>query len=94
MNNLRLALRMLRREWHSGELRVMWLALLVAVAAVVAVGVFSDRVQQALSQQANAMLGGDLVMEADQPIPDSYRHQADQQATSPGAVPRHPDAGR
>ncbi len=76
MSSLNLALRMLRREWHSGELRVMWLALLLAVAAVGAVGVFSDRVELALAQQANALLGGDLVLESSNAIPHSYRERA------------------
>ncbi|MCF6229656.1 MAG: FtsX-like permease family protein [Gammaproteobacteria bacterium] len=72
-----LALRMLRREWRSGELRVIWLSLLIAVAAVVAVGVFSDRVNQALIQQANALQGGDLILSSDNPLPLTYRQQAD-----------------
>lgn len=76
MSSLTLGLRMLRREWRSGELRVMWLSLLVAVAAVVAVGVFSDRVEQVLSQQANALLGGDLILESDNPLSPDYRQQA------------------
>ncbi len=73
-----LALRMLRREWRSGELRVIWLSLLIAVAAVVAVGVFSDRVNQALTQQANALQGGDLILSSDNPLPQYYRQQAEQ----------------
>ena len=73
-----LALRMLRREWRSGELRVIWLSLLIAVAAVVAVGVFSDRVNQALTQQANALMGGDLILSSSNPLSSIYRQQADE----------------
>ena len=73
-----LALRMLRREWRSGELRVIWLSLLIAVAAVVAVGVFSDRVNQALTQQANALMGGDLILSSSNPLAVKYRQQADE----------------
>jgi len=76
MSSLKLGLRMLRREWRSGELRVIWLSLLVAVAAVVAVGVFSDRVEQVLNQQANALLGGDLILESDNPISSQHSQQA------------------
>ena len=76
MSSLKLGLRMLRREWRSGELRVIWLSLLVAVAAVVAVGVFGDRVEQVLSQQANALLGGDLILESDNPISSHHSQQA------------------
>jgi len=69
MNTLKLALRMLRRNWSAGELRVLLLALFIAVASVTTVGFFADRVQSALDHQANELLGGDLVMIADHPIP-------------------------
>ena len=68
MTNLALALRMLRRNWSAGELRVLLLALLIAVASVTTVGFFADRVQGALDLQANELLGGDLVVISDQPI--------------------------
>jgi putative ABC transport system permease protein len=69
MNTLKLSLRMLRRNWSAGELRVLLLALFIAVASVTTVGFFADRVQSALDRQANELLGGDLVMIADHPIP-------------------------
>ncbi len=59
---------MLRRNWAAGELRVLLLALVIAVASVTTVGFFADRVQAALDAQANELLGGDLVVIADQPI--------------------------
>src|SRR5881409_3635522 len=68
MNTVKLALRMLRRNWSAGELRVLLLALFIAVASVTTVGFFADRVQSALDHEANELLGGDLVMIADHPI--------------------------
>src|SRR5437868_13976879 len=68
MKRLRLATRMLRRNWSAGELRVMLLALVTAVASVTTVGFFADRVQAALDAQANELLGGDLAVIADHPI--------------------------
>ena len=38
-----LSWRLLRRELRSGELRLLFAALLIAVAAVTAVGFFGDR---------------------------------------------------
>jgi putative ABC transport system permease protein len=70
MKRLPLAMRMLRRNWSAGELRVLVLALLIAVASVTTVGFFADRVQAALDAQANELLGGDLVLIADKPIPE------------------------
>lgn len=76
MNPLRMAWRLLRRDWRAGELRVLALALVVAVASVTSVGFFTDRVRLALAGQANALLGGDLVIEADHPLPHDYRNRA------------------
>ena len=69
-------MRMLRRNWSAGELRVLLLALVIAVASVTTVGFFADRVQAALDAQANELLGGDLVLIADKPIPDSFFTEA------------------
>ncbi|HSJ98099.1 MAG TPA: FtsX-like permease family protein, partial [Myxococcota bacterium] len=72
MRRLPLAMRMLRRNWAAGELRVLLLALVIAVASVTTVGFFADRVQGALDAQANELLGGDLVLVADKPIPPAF----------------------
>src|SRR6187402_3080819 len=72
MKTFRLAMRMLRRNWAAGELRVLLLALVIAIASVTTVGFFADRVQAALDQQANELLGGDLVLIADQPVPAPF----------------------
>ena len=64
----RMALRALRRDWRSGELRVLAVALLIAVASVAAVGFFTDRIQQAMERKASELLGADLVVAAPDPI--------------------------
>ncbi|WP_294271051.1 FtsX-like permease family protein, partial [Propionivibrio sp.] len=63
------ALRMLRRDARAGELRLLVAALVVAVAALTAVGFFADRVKQALEREANQLLGADLLLTADHPWP-------------------------
>lgn len=72
MRNLAIAMRMLRRNVHSGEARVLAIALFVAVASVTTVGFFADRVKGALDRQANELLGGDLVVIADHPVPAPF----------------------
>ncbi len=72
----RLARRMARRQWREGALKVVALALLVAVAAVTAVSAFNDRVEQALQLQAHALLGGDLVVESGAPLEDGIGEMA------------------
>jgi putative ABC transport system permease protein len=69
-------MRMLRRNWSAGELRVLLLALLIAVASVTTVGFFADRVQAALDQQANELLAGDLAVIADKPLPREFEDAA------------------
>lgn len=66
-----LSLRMLVRDWRSGELRVLALALLLAVAGITAVGFFTDRVRLALDRQAGDLLGADLVLTSGQVIADA-----------------------
>jgi len=68
MNIFRLALRHLRREWRAGELTVLVIALVIAVASVASVNFFTSRIHQALTGQASDLLGGDLVFISNLPI--------------------------
>ncbi|QID17745.1 FtsX-like permease family protein [Nitrogeniibacter mangrovi] len=76
MITLRLALRMLWRDLRAGELHLLALALIVAVASLVSVGLLTDRVSRSLDREANQLLGGDLLLRADTPWPDSVRDAA------------------
>jgi putative ABC transport system permease protein len=60
---------MLKRDWRAGELRVLAMALTIAVAAISSVAFFADRIGQALARDAHQLLGADLVLVADQPWP-------------------------
>ena len=73
---MKLALRLLARESRAGELTLMFIALVVAVAAVTTVSFFTDRVRQALTTQANQLLAADLVVISDHPIPAAFEAQA------------------
>ena len=76
MNTLRLALRMLSRDWRAGELTVLVAALMLAVASIGTVGFFADRVKGALAQQANLLLGADVLISGDRPLPDTFALEA------------------
>lgn len=65
MNIARLALRMLAREWRAGELRVLVMAVMIAVAGLASVNAFTMRMHLALSQESNRLLGADLVLVSD-----------------------------
>lgn len=71
-----LAGRLLARDWRSGEVLVLLAALVVGVAAMSAVTFFTDRVRQAVSQQAGEALAADLRVESARPLPDELRELA------------------
>jgi putative ABC transport system permease protein len=73
---MKLALRMLARDWRAGELTVLGVALLLAVAALTSVGFLTDRVEQALKLESHQLLGGDLLLTADHPWADRFRQEA------------------
>jgi putative ABC transport system permease protein len=75
----RLGLRMLWRDARAGELGLLVVALVVAVAAVTSIGFLADRVGRALERDAAQMLGADVVLDADEPVPAAFEHQAQQE---------------
>ena len=73
MSALRFALRTLARDWKSGELNVLLLAVIVAVAARTAVGFFTNRVSEASCGAGGAkVLAADLRLQSSQPISTEY----------------------
>jgi len=76
MSHFSLALRHLHREWRAGELKVLAMALIVAVASVTSVNFFTSRIHQALTGQANDLLGGDLVFVSDNGVKEELAARA------------------
>ncbi len=76
MNGWHLAWQMLRRDFRAGELRLLGLALVIAVASLSSVSFFSDRLSRALAREAHQLLGGDLLLLADHAWDESYRAEA------------------
>ncbi len=64
--------RSLWRDLRSGDLRLLIVAVTLAVAALSAVGFFSDRLKAGLQRDARQLLGGDAVMASDNPTPDIF----------------------
>ena len=64
------------RDARAGELHLLVLALMLAVAAVCAVAFLSDRLDQGLRRDAAQLLGGDAVVASDQPTPAPVRELA------------------
>lgn len=77
MNSWHLAWQMLKRDFRAGELRLLGLALLIAVASLSSVSFFSDRVGRGLTREAHQLLGGDLLLVADHPWDAGVHREAE-----------------
>ncbi|HTD11197.1 MAG TPA: FtsX-like permease family protein, partial [Steroidobacteraceae bacterium] len=77
MKVLMLALRTLLREWRSGELGVLLLALTVAVASLTGVGFLVSRISAAVALQASSVLAADLRLGSPQPVDERYFTEAE-----------------
>jgi putative ABC transport system permease protein len=66
-----LGLRSLWRDLRAGELRLLIVAVTLAVAALTAVGFFADRIKGGLQRDARALIGGDALVNSDKPTPDA-----------------------
>ncbi len=64
------------RDWRAGELTLLVLALVLAVAALTSVGFLADRLRQGLERDARQMLGADFVVRADHPVDPSFVEKA------------------
>jgi putative ABC transport system permease protein len=74
---LALGWRTLWRDVRAGELRLLMTAVLLAVAALTAVGFFASRLQAGLMRDARALLGGDAVLASDHPPDAAWTHRAE-----------------
>lgn len=72
----RLAWRQMLRDFRAGELRLLLVAVILAVAALSAVGFFADRLQTGLARDAAQLMGGDVVIHSDHALPAALAQQA------------------
>ena len=72
-----LSLRLRYRDWRGGELRLLALAVIVAVAAVTGVAWLADRVAGATESRAADLLAADRAVESPEPIPSAWRERAE-----------------
>ncbi|WP_404298488.1 ABC transporter permease [Halomonas sp.] len=70
---LRFSLRGLIRDLRAADVRALFIALALAVAASTMIGFFLDRLDKGLTRQAGQLLGGDLVLEQGRPFDPEIR---------------------
>src|SRR5690606_15132204 len=63
-------------DFRAGELRLLIVAVTLAVAALTAVGFSAARVNGGLARDAAQLLGGDAIVASDQPAPDEFTARA------------------
>ncbi|WP_341920811.1 FtsX-like permease family protein [Polaromonas sp. YR568] len=73
---LKLGWRTLLRDLRAGELRLLIVAVTLAVAALTAVGFFADRLKGGLQRDARQLLGGDAVLRSDGMTPEVFIDRA------------------
>ena len=84
MFNLKGVLRFIQKDFVSGELNLLLVSLIISVAAVSTITLFSDRLQQALLIESSSLLAADIAVSSDEPIND--RETFPQLASVPGLL--------
>ena len=80
LSMLKLAFNQLLAQYKSGDLRVLLLALVLAVSSITAVNFFTYRISAHLNSQGGLLLGGDLVVISDHPIAEKWLDAAKRKA--------------
>ena len=86
--------RSLWRDLRAGELRLLMVAVTLAVAAVTAVGFFADRLQGGLQRDAKQLLGGDAVVASDNATPPVFLAKAQALGLQASSTLGFPTMGR
>jgi putative ABC transport system permease protein len=73
---LRIAMRLLWRDWRGGELKLLLLAMIMAVTSVTGIALFTDRLERALLQESANMLAADRVLSGREQPPREWLVEA------------------
>jgi len=89
-----LAWRQTLRDFRAGELRLLMVAVMLAVAALTAVGFFADRLSSGLQRDARQLMGGDAVVGSDRAAPPELAARALQMGLRVSTSVGFPSMGR
>ena len=90
----RLAWRQMARDFRAGDSALLVVAVMLAVAALTAVGFFADRIDGGLTRDARQMLGGDAIVASDQPTPPQFAAKAAELGLASAGTTTFPSMGR
>ena len=90
----RLAGRQMLRDFRAGELRLLLVAVTLAVAALTAVGFFADRLERGLGRDARQLMGGDAIVSSDKPTPQAFLDEAARRGLAVATTTTFPSMGR
>ena len=91
---VQLGWRNLWRDLRSGELNLLMVSVVLAVAALSAVGFFSDRLQAGLWRDARQLMGGDAVVVSDKPATENFLLKAKELGLQTNATLSFPSMAR
>ncbi len=72
-----LAWRLFRHEAKRGELTIILAAIILSVASVLSLSLFSERLQSALTERTSQFMASDRLLDSDKPMPEAWQQQAD-----------------
>lgn len=75
-----LAIKLLWRNWRSGEVRLLAAALVIAVAVVSSIAIFTDRLDRTLVRESNMLLGADSLVRSSHPVDTAWHALAENRA--------------
>jgi putative ABC transport system permease protein len=77
VSDLRLALRLLWRDWRAGEIGLLLVSLIIAVGTVTTISLFTDRLQRALVMESASFIAADRLISSSKPAPAEWVQEAE-----------------
>lgn len=75
-----------RRDWRQREVKVVLASLVVAVAAVATISLFSDHLRQTIMSSATQFLAADRQLTSSRPLSDAYLSEAAERGLESGQI--------